>query len=268
MIAAGIDVGGTNTKAVLMKDGEIISRCRFNGNSDEIASECFFNLLKKAGMKIKDIDKIALTGGASRKIGKSVFVKGFVLADEIESLGLGGMHLSGKDSVFVASMGTGTAFVSVKNNKIEHLGGSGVGGGTLSGLSKLILDNSIDEAERTAMNGSRHNIDMTVNDIIGKDLCKIPKDATAANFGKLEGVYNNADIASGIINMVAEALGVMIYFASKTEGLENDILICGRVALNKIISKRVVQTISMFGGKSSIPEDAEYCGAIGAVLSL
>ncbi len=268
MIIAGIDIGGTNTHTVLMKGTKIISKFTLPGTSNTIARECFGDLLKKAGIEIRNIDKIIVTGGGSRRLDRDIFGKEFVNAEEIESLGLGGIYLSGKNSVFVVSMGTGTAFVSVKDKRIEHLGGSGVGGGTLWGLSKLILDKSIDEAEKLAMIGSCQNIDMTVNDIIGTDLCRIPKEATAANFGKLDGEYKDADLASGMINMVAESLGVMAYFASKTQNLENEILICGRVILNKMIKERITETIRLFGGRAIIPKDAEYCGAIGAALSL
>lgn len=267
MIVAGIDIGGTDTKAVLMKDRKIISRYSLSGTTEMTARECLSKALEKAGIKITGLDKIAATGGGARKLGKAVFSKGFELKDEIKSIGLGGMHLSGKKSVFIACVGTGTAFVSVKGGRIEHLGGSGVGGGTLFGLSKLILDKSIEEAEKIAMNGSRQNIDMTVNDIIGMDLCKIPKDATASNFGKLEEGYNDSDIALSILNMIAETIGVMSYFAAKSCGLENDIIFCGRVSLNPCIKERLGETIRIFGGRALFPDDAGYCGAIGAVLS-
>ncbi len=268
MIVAGIDIGGTNTQGVLMEGKKIITKLSLSGTNNTVAKNCFDNLLEKAGIKNRDPVKIIVTGGGSRKLDMDIFGKEFVTADEIESIGLGAIYLSNKDNLFVVSMGTGTAFVSVKNKNIEHLGGSGVGGGTLHGLSRLILNKTIDEAEKLAATGNRQNIDITVNDIIGGDLCKIPKEATAANFGKMDTEYNNEDVASSMLNMIAESIGVMSYFAAKTRGQEKEILICGRVALNDIIGKNMINTIRMFGGDAFIHENAEYCGAIGAVLSL
>lgn len=37
-------------------------------------------------------------------------------------------------------MGTGTSFVEVKNGIPRHLGGIGIGGGTIMGLSKIMLN--------------------------------------------------------------------------------------------------------------------------------
>ncbi len=268
MIVAGIDVGGTNTRGVILDRGKIKSKVMLNGNDEKVAKECMKRLLKKSSMQINDIEKIAVTGGRSRRLGKNVFGKNFIRVDEIISLGIGGIKLSGKKTIFVVSMGTGTAFVSVKNEVIEHLGGSGIGGGTITGLSKLMLDASAEETETMAEMGRRSNMDISVYDIMGTDLYRIPGDATASNFGKLKGKYEKKDIASSLLNMIAETLGVMTYFAAKSCRLKNDILLCGRVVLNEIIKDRVIETVEMFGGKATVPENAEYCAAIGAAVSL
>ena len=39
----------------------------------------------------------------------------------------------------MVSMGTGTSFVRVDGDEIQHIGGMGIGGGTLQGLSRLLL---------------------------------------------------------------------------------------------------------------------------------
>jgi len=268
MIVAGLDIGGTNTEGVILKDGKILSKTLLLGGNEFIAGECFDSIVEKAGIKKDDIDAIAVTGGGGRKIRDNYFGKEFKRVDEIESIGRGAMHLSGEKNLFVANIGTGTSFVLAKGGKITHLGGSGVGGGTIKGLGSILLDSTADEVEMLASSGNRQNVDMTVFDIIGSDLLNIPADATAANFGKVLVDYKRDDVASAILNMISESIGVMSYFAAKSEKLENNILICGRVSVNELIKSRILETIGLFGGKAKIPENAEYCTAIGAALSV
>jgi type II pantothenate kinase len=97
-------------------------------------------------------------------------------------------------------------------------------------------------------------------------LNKIPGDATASNFGKARKNEDETAIASSLLNMIGEAIGVMAYFAAKSVGQEEKIVLCGRVAMNLIVKRRAVETIKMFGGKAEIPEKGEYCVAIGAAI--
>lgn len=266
MIRIGIDSGGTNTQGVLIKDGRVLSKKTIYKNRPEDALQCFQDLIIDTGIKKSDIGCLCVTGGLSKKFPKDLFEIDFVNIKEIDALGKGGEFLTGKKDIFIVCAGTGTSFVSVKSGIPEHVGGTGIGGGTLKGLSNLILDSTVEEAEGLARSGKNYNIDMTVRDIIGEDLCKIPADATASNFGKAAKEHKREDVASAIMNMVSETIGVMAYFAARTCGLEKNIVICGRVTMNEIIKKRLLHTIELFGGKALIPENSSYCGAIGSAL--
>ena len=58
------------------------------------------------------------------------------------------------------SMGTGTAFVRAAKGEVIHIGGSGVGGGALLGLSSIILNKSdIDAILALAESGHIENVD-------------------------------------------------------------------------------------------------------------
>ena len=110
-----------------------------------------------------------------RKIIKYLFNQALPKADKIirvtpkiefGSLAKGGLYLSGLKSAIVVSCGTGTAVVWARKNKpVVHLGGTGVGGGTLQGLGKLILKtDSVEkylswqkrQANKSGFNGRRH----------------------------------------------------------------------------------------------------------------
>jgi len=260
----GIDIGGTNTHGVLMCDGKIKSAFSTEGNKPEHAIKCFRSLRKSAG---KNEVRLVLTGGGARSMKESDFRFPFVVADEIKAIGAGGVFLSGKSDVFVVSIGTGTAFVSVTEGEARHMGGTGIGGGTISGLSRLMLKLPPGKAESVAKKSAK-NLDLTVRDIIGGGIGQIPAEATASNFGKADSKSRKPEIAASLFNMIGESIGVMSYFASKSVSQEGDILLCGRVVMNGIVQERAVETIRMFGGEAMIPEKAEYCAAIGAALSV
>ncbi|MDZ7605756.1 MAG: hypothetical protein U5K79_09255 [Cyclobacteriaceae bacterium] len=59
---------------------------------------------------------------------------------EFDAIGTAGAYLTGFQEAMVISMGTGTAIVHVKHEKIVHWGGSGVGGGTMVGLARQLLN--------------------------------------------------------------------------------------------------------------------------------
>ncbi len=59
--------------------------------------------------------------------------------DEFLANGLGAQYMTKLNKLIVVSMGTGTSFVKVDGNNVRHIGGIGIGGGTILGLSRLML---------------------------------------------------------------------------------------------------------------------------------
>ncbi|MCP4627915.1 MAG: hypothetical protein GY850_31020 [bacterium] len=78
---------------------------------------------------------------------------------EIDAIGFGGAALANSDNCVVVSMGTGTAIVHFSNNSAKHVGGSGVGGGTIKGFGSLIcsLEDPL-QLNAPAMQGSASNL--------------------------------------------------------------------------------------------------------------
>jgi len=83
-------------------------------------------------------------------------------------------------------MGTGSAIVHFANNNTEHLGGSGVGGGTLKGLSSLIcgLDNP-SQIEPLALQGNASELNLTISDLGYEQISFLGADMTASNFANI-----------------------------------------------------------------------------------
>ena len=104
-------------------------------------------------------------------------------------------------------MGTGTSFVEVKDGIPRHLGGIGIGGGTIMGLSKIMLNTSDAEKIRElASGGEVGNIDLRIGDISKKPLPGLDLQITASNFGKASSRANCEDKAAGIVHMVIETI--------------------------------------------------------------
>ena len=144
----GIDVGGSTTKIVGFKDiagkRELIEP-QFVLANDPITSiyGAFGKFTSENGISLSDIDHVLMTGVGSSFVTQPIYGLPCRTVPEFSSVGLGGLYLSGLDEAIVVSMGTGTALIHAKRNgekyDIKYLGGTGVGGGTLVGLSKQML---------------------------------------------------------------------------------------------------------------------------------
>ncbi len=81
-----------------------------------------------------------LTGVGSAYVNQPLYGLSTDHTDEFLANGLGAHYDSQLQDLIVVSMGTGTSFVKVEGGKnISHIGGIGIGGGTIQGLSRLLL---------------------------------------------------------------------------------------------------------------------------------
>ncbi len=268
----GIDVGGTTTKIVgFAKDGTLIDPIFVRAN-DPITSAygAFGKFTLENKLELDDISCIKMTGAGSSFIDKPIYTVKCERVTEFACIGRGGLYLSGLDEAIIVSMGTGTAIVHAKRGETvetEYLGGTGVGGGTLIGLTKKILGvDTIAHIEQLCEGGSLDNVDLRIKDISGpQDYSGVDMDLTAANFGNLSDIAGKSDIALGIANMVAETIGMMAIFAARNYGLRN-IVLTGNLSCVKPIQERILSMNKSFDANFIIPENAQYATVIGAAL--
>ena len=270
MTVAGLDVGGSVTKGVLINRNKILSLSEVQ-SSDPIASAmgCLAKLLAESETKIRDLSEIALTGSLARKFKLDAIEVNYNFVNEIDAIGIGGLYLSQKKEAIVVSVGTGTAIVHAKIEKgrysIEHLGGTGIGGGTLVGLSKLLLNKDQPTTVfKMAKLGDISKTSLLVFDIVAGPLGKIPASATASNFGKVGDDTKPEDIALGLITMVAQTVATMAYFAAKEKNLGNEIVFVGKLPSQELFAEKLTETLKVFGTTTEIPKNAPYATAIGA----
>jgi len=263
----GIDIGGTTTDIVGLKDGKIINPLTVKAD-DPITSAAgaLGKFLETENIALNQVRIISATGVGAGKVKDSLFGIPVKVVDEFKAIGTAGSFLSGLKKAVVVSMGTGTAVVTVNDTEIVHWGGSGVGGGTLIGLAgKMLNIKSIETLVEKAMQGKLENVDLTVGDIAGGALDNLPASITASNFGKMSDQARDEDIALAIINLVAQTIGVMSIAAARACNIQ-DIILIGKlsgIAPLKTILERVAE---LYRTKFIIPENAGFATAIGAAI--
>ncbi|MBR2945040.1 MAG: type II pantothenate kinase [Clostridia bacterium] len=268
-VVVGIDIGGSTTKIVGFDENKSLIAPMFVTADDPITSVygAFGKFTDANGLGLNDIEKVMITGVGSSYITKPIYNLNCIHTPEFKSIGLGGLYLSGLDEAIIVSLGTGTALVHAKEGfKPEYLGGTGVGGGTLVGLSHKMLGLSkIETIDEIAKGGSLANIDLRISDISKKDI-GLSTDMTAANFGKISDTASNGDLALGIINMVFETIGMISYFAAKNYSLRDIVLTGNLTQISQ--SKEIFEGLNkMFNMNFVIPQNAQYSTVIGAALS-
>jgi type II pantothenate kinase len=232
------------------------------------ASGALGTLIDRTRLPLREIEKVVVTGVGSHAIKESLIGIPVEKLDEFMAIGLGGLFLSGMPRAIVVSMGTGTAIIRADGKRISHLGGSGVGGGTLIGLSKCILNiTDIATIIELAASGSLARIDLLIGDISRAALGDLPADATASNFGRISDSATRGDYALGILNLIFQTIGVMSVFAARHHE-ESTIVLIGKLAHIPQAREIFEGLARLYGVSYVIPADAEYATAVGAAISL
>ena len=277
-VIIGIDVGGSTTKIVgLRKEGEKISLIdpQFVRANDPVTATygAFGKFTDENELKISDIEKIMITGVGASHVKHNLYGLECKRVPEFDSIGRGGLYLSGLDEAIVVSMGTGTAIVHAKSDgTTRYLGGTGVGGGTLIGLSKLLLKaETVEHIEEYAGEGDLAMIDLRIKDITTKSSgsgSTLADDLTAANFGNVSDVATKSDIALGILNLVYETVGVSAIFAARQCGVK-DIVLTGNLTRLTYCKQKFAEFNTLYEGVNfMIPDKAQYSTVIGTALTV
>jgi len=264
----GIDIGGSTTKIVGFKDWNIIEPLSVEAN-DPIASAsgALGKFLSVNNLRLSSIDKVMVTGVGASFLGNDLLGLPLTKVEEFIALGKGGLFLSNLSNAIVVSMGTGTAFVKATNEDITHLGGTGVGGGTIFGLSKAMVNlSNFDTIIETARQGKPDNVDLSISDISRGEIGNLPGHLTASNFGKMNDQASRSDITLGILTMVFQVVGMLAIFAARTENYR-DIVLTGKLVHVFKAEKTFSELSSLYAVNFHVPLHAEYCTAIGAAIS-
>ena len=243
-IVIGIDVGGSTTKIVGVDQGEIQSPM-FITATDPVTSlfGAFGKYIYDNGIQLADVEQVMLTGVGSAFVDGPLYGLPTRKADEFVANGLGARHATDIDRLIVVSMGTGTSFVRIDGDRMEHIGGIGIGGGTLLGLSRLLLNTS----------DIRH-------------VAELARQGDVTRLGKADSSSAPADVACGIICTVLQTIGGAAVLSALNSPVRDFVLI-GNLTQLPQCREVFPRMEELYRVRFHIPPYAEYRTAIGAALA-
>ena len=207
-----------------------------------------------------------LTGVGAAYIDERIYGLPTSKSEEFVADGLGARYESKLDRMIVVSMGTGTSLGKCDGNDIKHIGGIGIGGGTLAGLSRIMLKtDDIKQIVNLAKDGDISKINLLIGDISAKPLPGLPMTATASLFSNAKANASREDIAMGLIGMVLQSIGSATILSSLESGIKDFVMI-GNLTLLPQCREVFPSMEKLYGVRFRIPKYSEFCTAIGAAL--
>ncbi|QGQ99094.1 type II pantothenate kinase [Paenibacillus psychroresistens] len=264
----GIDAGGTLIK-VAYTNGDLPEFIKFP-----------ISRLQYVASWISEFSnaKICITGGKAALL-KTYMNQKAVDIVEFEATSSGVSYLLARNDIpvkafILTNVGTGTSIHYINKGEHQRVGGTGVGGGTIMGLSKLLTGiTDYETIVTTASKGARDRIDLKVSHIYEGSEPPIPGDLTASNFGNIailasEGQLTKEELLASVVGLVGETVATVSVLAAGQSGLTS-IVFVGSSFIGNDLLKEVVQRYTVLRG--ALPmfiENGEYSGAIGCLLYL
>ena len=263
-----VDIGLSNID--LVWDGPDGLQMTKLENEAASAADQVRQALAVVGSALTHNSQIGVTGGRYRDLPETI--DGYTLhkVDEMHALGWGGLAAANVPAGLVVSAGTGTAMVAARGNEVAHVTGSAVGGGTLLGLSKLILGTAdVEEIDRLALDGDAGAVDIMLSEAVGGEVGRLPANANAVNLGKLiEGShFQREDLAAGLVRLVAQVIAVIAINASDAAGLEEIILIGHTMDLGSV-QKEIALVGEFYQRAFLMPENPGFATAMGVLAGM
>ncbi|QUI21595.1 hypothetical protein HZI73_04495 [Vallitalea pronyensis] len=247
------DIGTTRLKTVYKIDGEVHKETYSNHNPNTI--------IKKLCSK-HPFDCIAITGSGARRIRES---KDYIYLNELECTAYMVQHMNLQEAI-VVNVGTGTSFIQYKNGAYQHITGTGIGGGTFTGLGKRLLGISEPaDIEALALQGDLKRVNILIEDIYQDGLGWLQKDITVSNFGKETG--KSQDVALGIHSLVTDV--IISILAGIVAGNDvHPIILSGGVMENQLMKQMLTRYADLFHLDCQFFSEPSYGTCYGALAIL
>jgi benzoyl-CoA reductase subunit D len=248
MIVAGIDVGGKNVHIVIRKDGQILGKGTgpTGIKKAEAVEQLYDEILKKAGLKRKDVERVVATGSAAKRV---VFASGFIPDVAADSRGVIKQVPTARTIIDVGAEEGRAIKVSAEGKVLDFAINEkcAAGTGTFVEAMSRALEISVEELATIALNATQ----------------TIPMNAQCAVFGESEVVslihqkITKPDISRAVMDAIAGRIGSL----ARIVGLERDVVVVGGMAKNVGFVDSLKKTIGM---PVTVPLDPDYIGALGA----
>jgi predicted CoA-substrate-specific enzyme activase len=249
--AAGVDVGSTQTKAVLVdEDGKIVARALTDtgANVVQAAQTAFEQALESAGLEEREVEYVIGTGYGRYKV-----TFGNAQVTEISCHGRGAVHMfpgtrtvvdmGGQDTKAIRVSDDGEILDFCMNDKCA------AGTGRFLGAASSALDIPLDELGPTALTGERPVKISTT--------CTVFAESEVLSWlGKGKKIQ---DILLGVHQSIAARSAGLL----RRVGIEDQVTFTGGVAKN---SAMVSTLRDRLGLELNVSDESHFMGALGAAL--
>lgn len=265
--AVAVDFGVSNTDVVHgSAAGTRHWRLPSAGQPD---AERLRQVLDAGGLSPADVAWIAVTGGNRSAIPTTLDGRAVHRIEEVQAIGRGGLALSGLSRAVVASAGSGTAVVYADQHGAHHVTGTGVGGGTLVGLSRLLVG-TVDpqEIDALARAGTDTSHNLMIGEVLGQAIGSLPPETTAVNFGRVARHAVDApreDAAAALVNLVGQVIAVIAINAARAQQVEQAVIV-GHLTDLPSIRRTLGLVATFYGATLIVPDDGGQATALGALL--
>lgn len=281
MTRVAIDFGISNTDTVAYLDGELVRWTQsYVGEPDE---EVVRAILAQGGVALEDVTQLVVTGGRHKLLPERLGTTRVIPVGEVQAIGRGGQAAYATTGIafprrrrlLTVSAGSGTAMLAAQGNRYRHVTGTAVGGGTMLGLGRLILD-TVDPVriDELALAGDANAIDLALADVITGPIGTLPATATAVNFGRLARSDFDASCenkAAALVNLIGQVIALLAISAARAETPVHmregaPIVVIGHMTDMHSI-RRVLELVSLYYSTPiHVPEQGGYYTALGALL--
>lgn len=248
VIVAGIDVGGKNVHIVVKKDGQILGKITgpTGIKKAEAVERLYDEVLKKAGLARKDVERVVATGSAAKRV---AFANGAIPEIAADARGVIKLIPTARTVIDVGAEEGRSIKVSPEGKVLDFAINEkcAAGTGTFVEAMSRALDVSVDEMSKITLQ-STHTLSTN---------------AQCAVFGESEVVSlihqktPKPDIARAVMNAIAGRIASI----ARIVGLEKDVVMVGGLAKNAGFIDSLKKNIEM---DVLVPEDPDYMGALGA----
>ena len=229
-INAGIDAGGSLIKMVYQEKERMHYR-KFPITELDSA----LSWLKMSAPVLN----VSLTGGKASLIQKMYF-QDSVIYPEFKATCEGARFLLSAENkrlegnYLIVNIGTGTSWHVVNGDRVERILGSGLGGGTFTGLGSLLTQcQDYQQLTGLANIGNKGNVDMLVKDIYESAETPINGELTAANFAKgIKLKHTDADRLASLSNMIAETIVLLTSQTAAIHQVKHTVIIGSAIVGN------------------------------------
>jgi type II pantothenate kinase len=272
-VYAAIDFGISNIDVIVYAGGACC--CWTRPSEGRPDAELVQAILASGGVDLSSLRSLYVTGGQHRALPPRIGDWQVISVHEVDAIGHGGQVVArlasdgGDEPTLVVSAGSGTAVIAARGERYAHVTGTGVGGGTLLGLSRLLL-HTVDhhEIDALAHKGDPNGPDLSIGDVIMGPIGVLPPDVTAVNFGRLarhQLAVTRQDIAAALVTLVGQVIGIVAINAANAQQMDR-IVVIGHLfdmASMRGVLKQVGELYSM---PIILPPDAGFGTALGALL--